>query len=424
MKKDILLLLILTSYIISFGQKDSISERKTDIKNVDTLMIATSKRDVIASVNFEERILNITKEYGNDTLYYVLLLHVTTKEIIRQAIDIAIKEEYITAKLQDCYLFTKTIKLLPNKKISDTITEQLVFAVFNNEDSNNTDVVYRITATIDKMSTNCIINILKPNEMHKLNYNNPYNFIVNIGSNFDFSDGLKANSLFAKVSIFNPNLLKNRIGIYAGMYQNTYISKDSTTNRFAIEILNERNDTISFVKQSISYKSNSKINNISLFLGIPVRLTMPKKEFSLYWAPEFEILKINESITKEYNVYEIDTMRNMSISFYRGLLTVVQPINLQQKEFINQYYIKHFGFANFILILEDNRKSFFLSATIWGLGKISWEPESYYQFKFDISEKKYGLTLGGEFRGFYGRDPYIGIHMSKLFDISKLVDYK
>jgi hypothetical protein len=384
-----------------------------------------SVEDIIDSMYFTNEFRVITKKYGNDTVFYTLPLTIIIKDTIKSEIDLKIDDEYITAKKVDCHLFTHSIKLKQNNQHNDTITEQIIIAIFSNTDLKSYDVAYRVTASVDKINATCLISILKPEDPHRINLENPFNFVVNLGTNFDFSNGIQANSLYAKISVFNPNLLWEKVGFTAGIYQNSFLSNDSTKVGHDIEFLNFTNDTISFVDNTVNYKSRSKVDNLALYFGIPVSLRPKDKQFNIYWSPEFEIIKTNSAISREYNNLKSDTILNKPWAYLSGYISSLDLVKIEQKEIVNQYYIKHIGIANFILTFLDNRNNaLFLSTTIWGLGKIDGKFKSYYQFKFDISELKYGITLGGEFNGFYSEEPYIGIHLSKIFKLSRLIEYK
>lgn len=405
-----------------FGQKNDIGKAI-----IDTTKSSDAKtkpiQDFITSIEFINKTKVIIKKFGDDTVFYTIPLQIITKDTIKNETYIKIKDEFLTATAKDCHLYTRIINLKPNKLEKEIIISQIVIAVFSSKNVNSSDVAYRITASINSLETDCILNILHPKELYTLDFDDPQNFIVNIGSNFDFSNGIQANSLYAKVSVFSPNLVFNRLGLYSGMYQNSFISKDSTTNGLGIDFLDMQYDTISFIANRISYKSTSKTNNVALFIGMPVRLTKPSKYFNLYWSPEFEIIKVNNSLRREYNIYHSDTLLNKTWPYFDGYTSEGILVNPDQVLIISQYYLKHFGIANFILTIEDDKKSLFLLGTLWGYANPSNDRKSYYQFKFEISEKKYGISLGGEFRGFYSSDPYIGIHLSKLFNLSKLIEY-
>ncbi len=454
MKTLLIIIMICSNSLLIFGQNDSVKketitkDNKSLSTKIDVKKNTESEKQGIKNIKFKDNKKKIWKEFEKDKISYLSLpLVITKNDTIRKEIEINIEDEYITATINDCFLLTRTIKIKPNQNINDTV--QIIFGIYSSTELDSNFIVYKLTASIDSIKSDCIISILPPKESHNLTQFD--DFIIQLGASFDFASKIKVNTLYAKVSFFHPNMVlseregkykykshfKNlksnnktffddRVGIYTGLYQNNFISIDSSTSGIYIEYLTDKTkDTLSFVDNRVKYKSKSTINNLSLFFGIPVRLTPLKKPFNIYFSPEFEILKINTATIREYQIVSSDTLLNQSQFFHRGFISNSGFININQKEIIKQYYLKNFGVASFILTYKNERNMIFLSCTLWGLGCMenpTWK--SYYQYKFEIIETQYGLSLGGEFRGFYGDSPIISIHLSKLFKLSKLIEFQ
>lgn len=412
MKKLLIPALSLLSISYLFSQNDT-----TVNKSNDTIVPVIKKLRFIGENSVQR------KEYGNKTTYFSLALEITKNDTTKAA-EINVTDEFITASPHDCFLPAKTIKINPGETRIDTV--QILIGLNGSQNTGTGNVVYKIAAASDNIRSELVINIFPPNNPHIISHYE--DFLVTIGANFDFAEGLEANSLYAKVSVFRPNLTVNqRIGIYTGLYQNNFFSIDSSTLGFNINYLSEFSvDSISFVSNRVSYKSNNSSKNLSLFISIPVRLTSLGSSFNLYFAPEFELLKVNNVITRQYQVFDSDTFLNKPWAFYRGVVDATTDlVNINQDKSIEQSYIKNFGLASFILTYENERNMIFLSGTLWGIGKLNnGREKSFYQYKFEIVETKYGISLGGEFRGFYGENPFISIHLSKLFNLSKLIDFQ
>lgn len=141
-----------------------------------------------------------------------------------------------------------------------------------------------------------------------------------------------------------------------------------------------------------------------------------KVSFTLSIGIDFEAV-----MTKETIAYTFEDIHKDTISVTGPVLDSLHVPFTVNRSFVNYYW----GFTNFQYNYEGNKYNFFIKATTLG---ISWmggasRPCINYSFYFGISENKFGIRIGGEFKGNYGNpDPYFNLFITKSFDFSKFGD--
>ncbi|MCF8296608.1 MAG: hypothetical protein K9J13_03600 [Saprospiraceae bacterium] len=429
------IIIIFSSFLfISYGQSDSISKNsntnKADKKKINSMQTTKAMVEInpIGIFEFKNKNQSIIKKYKNDTSLIIEYIHlVYYKQSDNETIDINISDEYITSKPTDIFLISKSINLKITQNITDTLLPILI-GIVNDKKIECKQTVYKLIASIDKKTAYTYITVKNALDPHKPDFKD---FMIHAGANFDFKDGVKINTFYGKISFFKPGLtLNNRIGFYSNIYQNNIVSNDSNLFGHDIKTLSNINDTISYVSNFIKYNNNQSNKNIALCIGVPLQVLPWDRKgksdaFKFFISPEFELIKVNTTNSREFTLISSDTILNTTTSFYLSDISSKRIISVAQQFDSYTTYLKHFGIGTVLLTYETDKSFIYLSGTVWGFGYVNNKvrAKQYYQYKLQISEKKYGISLGCEFRGFYQEDPFISIHLSKIFDLSKLSDF-
>lgn len=261
---------------------------------------------------------------------------------------------------------------------------------------------------------------------------NPYKFAM--GGNFDFEDGIKPKSFYAELFTFQPDLITltkkesddkktnwfKTCGMYGGIYQSRYFSPDSNSSTITSLVpINNSNDTL-FSRESFNRKPSTVIKNIGFYFGPTFHILGSSNSdisFNLYCSLHIEIIHQQRITNYTYETMSIDTM---PYSLIPSRPTGVEKID-KKIEMVDNHYL---GLG--IPIQVKNKKAE-LNLRIVPAGfywKTNGHPYNFYLFQFSIVERKYGICLGGEYRGNYGnKETFIGIYLSKSFDLTKLLEY-
>ena len=243
---------------------------------------------------------------------------------------------------------------------------------------------------------------------------------LSLGANLDLSDGITLNTFYGRISFLCHNICKSekgrlrknilsKMGIYAGLYQSKYISTEgipSGLNYYYNQIGRIDQSNYLVERSYSSLNSNSSFNNYGLVLTLPFNITNQGLfgdgiKHNVYFTPfDFEAV-----MTKETIAYTFEDIHKDTISVTGPVLDSLHVPFTVNRSFVNYYW----GFTNFQYNYEGNKYIFFIKATPLG---ISWmggasRPCFNYSFYFGISENKFGIRIGGEFKGNYGSpDPY------------------
>ncbi len=264
---------------------------------------------------------------------------------------------------------------------------------------------------------------------HKFDAQNSYKFAL--GTNFNFADGAQPQSLYAEISTFQPSVIKRKkvsktfqsFGFYCGIYQNRYISSDSNAVNFtSMRTVKILNDTIAVrQKEEFTRKLQKNYNNLGLSWGILFNLYRTKQidyEFNLFTCLHFEVIHQQVANLYNYETLLIDTF-NLPIKLLPN-----RPDGIEKIKTTSETFNKSYVGIGFPIQVISQKVELFLRP-VYGFTWISNEKKQlFYSYQFSIVEKKYGISLGGEFRGIFNSpDAYVAIYLSKLFDLSKLIEY-
>lgn len=391
--------------VFSF-KNSSLGIKETSAEEEDTVKITFPTKEVNICRKKTEFRYNVANQISNKTPGSTLTV------------------EYELQKINegdsDCMLYTKSITIKEPKNVNSLIFET-VLTIADGTDKSGTSI-YKLKATSHGSTDFCIIKISDGNGAD--DQNTDKNMSIAMGANFDFANGIDAKSLYAKLEFFEPRLLYwgkgFGLGLYCGLYQSKYISSDLSDSLRSFDVISQSNTKISFLDNKINHKQTTTVDFVDLFISFPL-CGFQSDKLGIFYSPEFEIKRINQHIDQAYTTTSTTTYKDTSVIFYDNFIKKQNILDKYQKNNDTQYYDKHIGYLNFILTYKDNSKSIFLSSTLLG-----WHIRRgpYYQYKFDIVENKYKIALGGEFSGIYKTSElYMGIHLSKLFNLSALFKY-
>ncbi|MCW3104464.1 MAG: hypothetical protein JWO09_2904 [Bacteroidetes bacterium] len=251
-----------------------------------------------------------------------------------------------------------------------------------------------------------------------------------LGSNFDLADKTQLNSFYGSLSYFKPNVIHRErnngpvyhLGIYGGIYQNKFITQKTTEiEKEHYQLLASYNNDSVQVKKSFTSKTTIISNNnygllISLPFTVYANVNSSSKQYISFTPIDFEALLRKETTSYEYTSSSKDTIFNTHRSS-------VPDTSLIQDVTIKNNFDKYWGTLTLQYSYSGSSFRVFMKSTPCGLywrnndGKTSL----YYSFFFSITEKNFGLRIGGEFKGIYGNpEPYFNLFITKAFDFSAI----
>lgn len=258
---------------------------------------------------------------------------------------------------------------------------------------------------------------------------------LSLGANLDLSDGITLNTFYGRISFLCHNICKSekgkfrknilsKMGIYAGLYQSKYISTDNfAPNLYYYNPIGRVDPNNYLVERSYTkLNSSNSFNNYGLVLTLPFNVTNQGFfgdgiKHNVFFTPfDFEAV-----MTRKTTSYTFEDIHTDTISLSGPKLDSLHVPFTRSQNFVTYYW----GFTNFQYNYEGNKYNFFIKATPLG---ISWiggasKPCINYSFYFGIAENNFGIRIGGEFKGNYGKpDPYFNLFITKSFDFSKFGD--
>jgi hypothetical protein len=296
----------------------------------------------------------------------------------------------------------------------------------------------------------------------KYNPNKP--FWVEIGSNFDFIDGVQPNNPFfgvffhkRDVKSFNKDaeILENQaqknIGVFAGVYESKTVSTNQTEDFFSRSYFNNTSfipgkpDSIKFFKDAGKYAVKKSVRNIGLFFSPQMRISQGSANidglhiFVSFWA-ELQWQQITQE--NDYTqLIRIDSSL-VGINQISALSKTNSGIANNQKSVID-IRSHYFGFGLPVFYREKDAHLFI--NPIIGISnqanteylrqiqkynpdapdiKRKWE--SFYAIQFRLNEEKYGISFTGEVRGLLQKNnpPFVSLALSKKFDLTRFLEFK
>lgn len=273
-------------------------------------------------------------------------------------------------------------------------------------------------------------------------------FWLELGSNFDITDGFQANNLFAGIFLDKKDISEKRLRLFGGVYESKTISNQETASFKNFHYIDDSigqplvRNTVKLDQDSGTVIKNTSITSVGLFLSPQIRLTSKSANddglhiFTSLWIEmlwqqlntNYDYTHTNridstyipkDSAFKNYN-YKVNSQKLDIRSHYFGI-----GFPLYYKEGLFHLSINPvIGICNQAVSNSGNSTSFFSSLTN---EKPGWR--AFYLFQFRLNEEKYGIAFTGEVRGIINSSsenyykPYISLALSKKFDLSKLASY-
>lgn len=262
-------------------------------------------------------------------------------------------------------------------------------------------------------------------------------FRIDIGTNFDFLDGIDATGLYTNVIAFQPNLFRiskrKSIGLYTGIRRSRPLS-DSTRleNRplSRIATIPELNTdtTIALERTAMNIRTVNPSYDITTVYINPIVGLWESKNASMYIGIDLSTTRRKLSFNQIADTVGVDTIFART---YRGTGTR-QALELQAGKKV--YFDFSYGIKLPIRYKIDNIKLEVIPSIGFATSEVT--PIMYAGTYFNVIELKSGLNLGGEIQAFFGGRnkitepnsdafyPVINIYLSKAFDIRALSRYQ
>ena len=283
-------------------------------------------------------------------------------------------------------------------------------------------------------------------------YNPNKPFWVEVGANFDFSDGLKPNNFFGGVFLHKRDIRPifsgkkkgqdkpKRLGLFAGVYESKTVS-DISTEDFSIQkyyndrsTLLTRNDSVGAFADTGKIKTTQVVKNIGLFFSPQVRLTNGSANADGLHVAASAWLELQWQTISSKTDYSAMARRDTFYVPPSTLDTTVRRLKFGSEQDIRSHYL---GFGLPIFYKEGDANVFFNPViglsnqpsskdllTFSDQTKRRWRP--FYIFQFRLNEERFGMAFTGEVRGLiiHNSKPLVSLALTKKFDLSKFLEFK
>lgn len=285
-------------------------------------------------------------------------------------------------------------------------------------------------------------------------------FWIEVGSNFDFADGLQPNNFFSGVFFHKRDIRRvslrrksdtsadgRNMAIFAGVYESKTISNLNTfrndSGYLHYDKINApvKGDSIGIFRDTGITKITQVVKNISLFFSPQIRLTDKSANqdglhiFLSYWAEvQWQQLIVENDysqMTRKDILYVQKDKANSYLSSNEkrtlDIKTHYQGIGFPfyyKDHDVNMYINPVFGWTT--QLRDDELNNYLDAADGKNQRQIArcWRP--FYVFQFRLNEEKYGFAFTGEVRGLVMKSspPFISLALSKKFDLAKFLEFK
>lgn len=345
-------------------------------------------------------------------------------DILKPEVEIKDEEWKPTEKDATKYFVVKTI-YLSNKSIENFKNDELAYISFEGSSSLKT---IRLT------------------DKGMFDANKP--FWIEVGSNFDFADGLQANNFFGGVFLNKKDMsLGNskvkRFGLFTGVYESKSIS-DSSVKYDTIQYYNEgslaltRGDSVGTFKDAGKVTHKKVVKNISLFFSPQFRITgKPADLDGLHLFASLWVELQWQRISAEVDYSKLTRMDTIYVPRTNvSKLSYNYPDKGAEKDVRSHY----FGFGAPIYFKEGDANVFF-NPVIGASNQPSYNAmtnflqsddgklprlwHAFYAVQFRLHEERYGIAFTGEVRGLLIKDspPVVSLALTKKFDLDKFIEY-
>jgi hypothetical protein len=255
---------------------------------------------------------------------------------------------------------------------------------------------------------------------------NPY--LISVGASFDLLTGQNKVEPFTEVDLFLPSAFnksgsaKTKFGFGGRFYQSqTLSSLDTTGESTYLEQLSNlpENDTVDYIIHHAQDSTITTRDDLGLQAKIYVGWQLNSKNW-FYFSGSAQALKRTYQRSRTSNIVE-------SLDTTSGPTSVIDSLPAYFPHRTWKYSTVEGYYGLGLMFHHNSAKVDFRFQPSGGLATVPYSVSktgiiAYYLFEFSLLEKKTGIRLGGESRGFVGHDPSISIYASKTFSISKIAD--
>ncbi|MDJ1495040.1 hypothetical protein QNI19_19025 [Cytophagaceae bacterium DM2B3-1] len=284
-------------------------------------------------------------------------------------------------------------------------------------------------------------------------YNPNKPFWIEVGSNFDFIDGLEPNNFFAGVFLHKRDIRpfqfrkknhtkshSSNLGIFAGVFESKAIATVDKIDLGVVQyydknsLVLKQGDSVGVFSDSATINNIQVVKNIGLFFSPQIRLTNG--------SANIDGLHVSASLWLELQwqriSYEVQYSNQIRVdTLYRPVAQLYQYSPKPKKEIdIRSHY---FGIGLPVFFKENDANVFFnpvigisnqpSGAILKNLREINdferkWN--LFYVFQFRLNEEKYGIAFTGEVRGLLQKNspPFVSLALSKKFDLKRFIEFK
>ncbi len=258
-------------------------------------------------------------------------------------------------------------------------------------------------------------------------------FRIDLGSNFDFLDGLQGEGLYANVQTFHPKVLELNIrgktlniGSFSGIRRIRSFNDSTDVNSFErnyYQLLDgtSNNDTADYVVSTFNQTVQQDYNILSMHGSPLIELFSSDKNSKIFFGIHYNLERKRVSTSFNYNLLATDTL-SLEILPRRE-----SPGNNNQID--NTFYDHHFGMiVPFMFPIRDKLNVTFIPH--FGRTWSELTPSMYYGVYFNVMERSSGINLGGQvsaYHDIHGKrnfSPLMNIYLTKAFDLGSLLTYK
>ncbi len=430
---QIVIFIILSNSVVAFNIDSSIT-----IVNIPKS--TTAKVSNIGSSNFSIEIKILGPKDTSKTTDVLLLIAIDDDEKF-SGLEIFTKSIYISK-----YEFQNN---LASSGISKEVYKTIV-GTFNHDTAFVTNVNKILRIQVSTSTKNVQINNpLSTVKFVKSSFSQNHDGVsLAIGTNFDIADGLKVNSFYGRISVLEKELFKIKnepkgfgkfiktIGLFGGIYQNRYVTikgRPEFSPYYKVNSIGNF-DSVSVTRAYASKSQTIKSNNYGLLLSLPIYIsTYSKPNHSVYFSItpiDFEIILRNTLNTFTFS-YQDSSLVKKPISFLNDSIAD----NSTEQQFVDKFV----GLVTLSYNMHGKDYNVFIKASpisLFWTNSINNNLEERssnsnhrskiipaYSFYFGVTERKFGIRIGGEFKGSYGiRNPFFNLFITKSFDFARFGD--
>jgi len=416
----------------------------TEEESTDTISASDPETEVkpVVKISFSENLSKAKELYGDGIVIHKIPITVSSDSFIDDyvLINVSVKSKTDTLLVEEFEIITKTI-VIPKKAEGELLVNEQYYI----EVKINSDIIKEESEFLElQLSTTASdqFETLVDYKYHTLEIVdgvNPFDsdnpFRVYIGSNFNFFDGATVENLFGSVEAFLPNSFghEERFGLIGGITQSQALSYDSASvdgiNRQYFENTPTGNvDSANVISQSLSLKSEVSVQNTEMHINL----------FYNYYKGEK--LKLHAGIQgmtvwRKY-IYDYTYTNQQSDTLFTPISEVsdnVRSTPFPTPDRRTRSFTDTYVGACFPITYSSKYGELFIQQGVGCLWIAEGERRPYLNWKFRLTEKKLGITFGGEiFSVINGNDASPGtrrlntlynIYIAKAWDLSKLVGY-